>query len=298
MELDTLEVRTAEGYTLKVGVCAKQCTGPSILVVPGLYSHMGWYRQLGEALAALGSPVFLLDRRGAGISEGLRGHMDSWRHMVDDIVRVVARMKELHASASVCALGISLGAAMTLATSLVHPGSFQRQAVLSPGLAPGIKVPVLRRMGLAWSGVARPRTLNELPFTMEQLSDRADLRDALWSDPLRSRAFTSRFLLEVFRLQRFVRRGAFRLRDPLLALVAEKDALVDNRVVLETLSRIRETPVRIEIFEGAHHVLPASVPLDDLVGRVHHWFSAPADSLERRVAIQRVPSTSDALPGT
>ena len=92
MELETLDVRTADGFTLKVGVCAKDCTGPSLLIVPGLYSHMGWYRPLGEALAALGSPVFLVDRRGAGISEGVPGHMDSWRHVVDDLLRVVARM--------------------------------------------------------------------------------------------------------------------------------------------------------------------------------------------------------------
>ena len=96
---------------------------------------------------------------------------------------------------------------MTLATSLVHAGCFQRQAALSPGLAPGLQLPLRRRLGMLYSGFARPRVLYELPYTMEQLSDREELRQALWSDPLRTRAFTSRFLLEVFRMQRFVRRN-------------------------------------------------------------------------------------------
>src|SRR6188768_4294406 len=121
MDLETLDVHTAEGHTLKVGVCANECTGPSVLIVPGLFSHMGWYRPLGEALAKRGATAFLLDRRGAGISGGVSGHMDSWRHIVDDIRRVVVRIKERRPAASVCALGVSLGAAMTLATSLVHP---------------------------------------------------------------------------------------------------------------------------------------------------------------------------------
>lgn len=292
MELETLDVRTADGFTLKVGVCAKDCTGPSILIVPGLYSHMGWYRSLGEALAALGSPTFLVDRRGAGISEGVPGHMDSWRHLVDDLLRVVARMKELHPSASVCALGISLGAATTLAASLVDEGCFQRQAVLSPGLAPGLQLPLLRRMGLAYRGLARPHFLYALPYTMEQLSDREDLRQAMWSDPLRTRAFTSRFLVEVFRMQRFVRKNSFRLRAPLLALLAEKDTMVDNAIAVQTFGRVSGTPVRVEIFEGAHHVLPASVPLAEIVGRVHHWFTAPEAALDRRVTVQRVPETA------
>ena len=289
LELQTLDVRTREGYALKVGVCANQGAARSVLVVPGLYSHMGWYRPLGEALAARGHAAFLLDRRGTGVSQGVPGHMDSWRHLVDDILRVVARVKELHPAGTVCAVGVSLGAAMTLAASLVRPGCFERQALLSPGLAPGLELPLRRRIGLAYDGFARPRALYELPYTVEQLSDREDVRQILWSDPLRTRAFTSRFLLEVFRMQRFVRRNAPHLGAPLLALVAEKDAMVDNRVLLETLQRVEHTPVRIEIFEGAHHVLPASVPLDDLVGRIHHWFDAPVSALDPRVAIQRVP---------
>lgn len=289
MELCTLDVRTADRHTLKVGVCASAGSGPSVLVLPGLYSHMGWYRPIGEALAARGFTSFLLDRRGAGLSEGLPGHMQSWRHVVDDILRVVAKIKELHPASAVCALGVSLGAAMTLATSLVERSAFQRQAALSPGLAPGLQVPLMRRISLAYSGFARPRVLHELPFTVDQLSDKEELRRALWDDPLRTRAVTSRFLIEVFRLQRYVRRKVLRLRVPLLALVAEKDSMVDNQAVLATLGRIEHTPVRIEVFEGAYHVLPASVPLDDLVGRIDHWFTAPDSALEPRTVVQRIP---------
>ena len=289
MDFQTLDVRTAEGHALKVGVCAAGNAGPSILIVPGLYSHMGWYRPLGEALSARGAAAFLIDRRGAGISEGLAGHMDSWRHLVDDLQRVVAKIRELRRAAALCALGVSLGGAMTLATSLVRADCFQRQAVLSPGLAPGAQLPLRRRIGVLYSGFARPRALHELPFTMEQLSDKEDLRQALWSDPLRTRAFTSRFLLEVFRMQRFVRRNAPRLRVPVLALLAGKDAMVNNTVVVNTLKRVERTPVRVEIFEGAHHVLPASVPLEAIVGRVHHWFTASEEELEPHVVIQQIP---------
>ena len=289
MDLQTLDLRTAEGHALKLGVCAEGCAGPSVLIVPGLFSHMGWYRPLGEALHARGMGAFLLDRRGAGLSGGVPGHMDSWRQLVEDIALVVARIRELRPAASVCALGISLGAATTLATSLVKTGCFARQAALSPGLAPGVQLPLRRRIGLAYRGLARPRMLYELPYTPEQLSDKEDVRRALWDDPLRTRAFTSRFLLEVFRMQRFLRRNIARLGVPLLALLAEKDAMVDNRSVLQTLSRIERTPVRVEIFEGAHHVLPASVPLADLIGRIEHWFTAPESALDPRLVIQRVP---------
>ena len=289
MDLALHDVRTADGLTLKLGACSGSRTGPSILILHGLYSHMGWYRLLGESLAERGAAVFLVDRRGAGISEGLAGHMASWRHVADDLLRVTATIRALRPGQDVCALGVSLGAATTLATSLLAPGSFQRHAALSPGLAPARSVPFLRRVGIAYGAYARPRAHFDLPFTADQLTDRADVRDALWNDPLRTHTVTSRFLLELFRLQRFVRRNIVRLDAPLLALLAGDDALVDNEAVVAILGRVQRTPVRIEIFEQAQHVLPASVPLPELAGRIWHWFTATEEALDRRVVIQRVP---------
>jgi alpha-beta hydrolase superfamily lysophospholipase len=206
--------------------------------------------------------------------------------VVDDVVRVVARIEELHPSASVCALGISLGAAMLLATSLLHPDCFQRQAALSPGLAPTLqircaahrpRVPGLRAAALRctscrtrWSSSAIARTCV-----------------GAVGDPLRTRASPRASCRGLPHAALRAPRHLPAAR-PVLALVAEKDSMVDNEVVLETLNRVRATPVRVEIFEGAHHVLPASVPLEELVGRA--ITGSPRRGRARpRVSVQRVP---------
>ena len=288
MEFTTLDVETADGQVLKLGAYPGSGSQLAVLVLHGLYSHMGWYRPLAEALVERGAAVYLLDRRGAGLSGGLAGHIDSWRQIVDDLQRVVARIRSLHPGAPVCALGISLGAAMTVATSLLHEDAFHRHALLSPGLAPAVQLPFLRRIGVVYSAFARPHVLYELPFTVEQLCEQGEMRQSLWDDPLRTRAITSRFLLEIFRLQRYVRQHIDRLRTPLLALVAGADAMIDNDAVLAVLRRARAAPVRVEVFPRAQHVLTASVPLPDLVGRIWHWFTAPDQALERRVDIHVV----------
>ena len=288
MDFTTLDVETADGHVLKLGSYPGSGAKLSVLVLHGLYSHMGWYRPLAEALVERGAAVYLLDRRGAGLSGGLAGHIDSWRQVVDDLQRVAARIRALHPCVPVCGLGISLGAAMTVAASLVHEGAFHRHALMSPGLAPAVQLPFMRRIGVVYSALARPHVLYELPFTVEQLCEVGELRDALWNDPLRTRAVTSRFLLEIFRLQRYVRQHIDRLRAPLLALIAGADAMIDNEAVLAVLNRARRVPVRVEIFPQAQHVLTASVPLPDLVGRIWHWFTAAEESLERRVVIQTV----------
>lgn len=296
MDFTTLDVETADRQVLKLGAYPGSGAQLSVLVLHGLYSHMGWYRPLAEALVERGAAVYLLDRRGAGLSGGLAGHIDSWRQVVDDLQRVVARIRSLHPGTPVCALGISLGAAMTVATSLVHEDAFHRHALMSPGLAPSVQLPLMRRIGVVYSALARPHVLYELPFTVEQLCETSELRESLWNDPLRTRAITSRFLLEIFRMQRYVRQHIDRLRAPLLALVAGADAMIDNEAVLAVLNRARRVPVRVEIFPQAQHVLTASVPLPELVGRIWHWFSAAEESLEKRVVIQTVPPSPAPAP--
>ena len=287
MEFTTLDVPTADGHTLKLGAYRGNAD-ISILILHGLFSHMGWYRPMAEALAAHDASVFLLDRRGSGTSEGLPGHVESWLHLVDDLRRAVTLIEELDPAARVCVVGVSLGAAIAIAAALLDTECCERIAVLSPGLAPGNKVRMSRRLNVLYNAYARPRRLWELPFTADQLSNQEELCKSLWEDPLRTRRVTSRFLFEVFRLQRFVRRNITRLRPPLLGLVAGKDALVDNRTTLEVLRRVEGTPVRIESYPEAHHVLTGSLPLEEVVGRIWHWFTTPETSLDRTVVIEEV----------
>jgi esterase/lipase len=87
-----------------------------------------------------------------------------------------------------------------------------------------------------------------------------------------------------------VRQNLVQLPTPLLALLAGRDTLVDNQATLEILKRVQRVPIHVDEFQGANHVLPASVPLAELVGRIWHWFSAPESGLDPRLVIQQVPA--------
>lgn len=263
--------------------------GPIALILHGLYSHMGWYRELAGGLAGRGVATYLTDRRGAGLSAGVRGHMLSWRHTVDDAVLVARSIRAEHPQRALHAIGISLGGAMSLAAALCEPGVFDRQVLLSVGLAPKLSVPLRTRLNLVHRSLRSPATVFPLPFAAEQLSHDPAWRRALWDDPLRTKEVTARFLTQVFRLQSFVRRRVGRLTTPVLALLAEDDQLVDNRVTIETLRRARRTAVRVELFEGASHVLPACVPAEDLLGRIEAWLSPDPADLPPGYELRRVP---------
>jgi alpha-beta hydrolase superfamily lysophospholipase len=290
MALATLSVRTQDGTELCVGAQPCGGEGPVLLILHGLFSHMGWYRSLAEELAAAGAAVYMLDRRGAGLSQGTRGHMPNWPTLVRDVGAVAHEIRSLHPGRPLHCLGISLGGTISLAASILHPELFASQILLSPGLAAGFPVTLRKRLRLLRSFLLNPMQLFELPFAVETLTDHPRWRQALSADPLRTQQVSARFLVETFRMQRFVRARMPSVRVPLLMLLAAKDQLVDNEVAIAALRRAGSHRVRIEIFEGATHILPASVPSAELLQRFTHWLRQPGPAAREELSIVSVPA--------
>jgi acylglycerol lipase len=288
MAHDLFTVRGADGTGLAVAEHRATGDGPVAILEHGISSHMGWYQKFGEALAQAGVTTWLADRRGCGVSEGPRGHMATWRSCVDDVVRVADQAAARYPGRPLHAIGISLGATFTLAASIRRHDLFRSQALLTPGIASSIRASWHRRVRLAGQSRAFPRTMLDVPIAPEQFTDRTDWQTAIRDDPLRTRRVTARFLFETFLLQRHVRRRAGALRVPILALLAERDAIIDNDLVVAALSR-SAARVRIEVFEGATHVLPATIPTNELVTRVVEWFRGEAAPVGERVFTTKIP---------
>lgn len=288
MAYELFTVRGFDGTGIAVAEHRALGDGPVAILHHGISSHMGWYHGFGAALAEAGVTTWIADRRGCGRSEGPRGHMQRWRDVVDDVVRVAEEAAARLPGRPLHAIGISLGAAFTVAASIRRSDLFRTQALLTPGLASSISAPWHRRIRLAGRSQAFPRTTLDVPIAPEQFTDRPDWHAAIRDDPLRTRRVTARFLFETFLLQRHVRTRADALRVPLLVLLAERDAIIDNELVIRALSRSAGR-VRIDVFEGATHVLPATIPRAELVTRVVEWFRGDTAPVGERVSTTRVP---------
>lgn len=244
---------------------------PAVLVLHGIASHMGWYRGLAREMARAGISAYLADRRGSGLSEGVRGHALSWRVLAADVAAVGAEIERRDRPAALHLMGISLGSVIALASVLLRPEPWKSLILFSPGLATFYRAPLWRRLQLVHRSLLRPRKLHELPFSVEQLTDEPAWRIALSGDPLRTRELTARFIVETFRMQGFVRANMSRVRLPVACFLGESDRIVDNVEVVRALARLGSKRVHLETFEGASHILPASVPESEMVDRLRRW---------------------------
>jgi alpha-beta hydrolase superfamily lysophospholipase len=284
MPTEIISVRADDGVSLAVGAYPATRADAVALVVHGIASHMGWYHGIAAALQEEGITVYLPDRRGVALSQGIPGHTDKWATLVQDLLRVAEEVERRHPGRPLHAIGISLGGVITLACSILHPGLFRSQILLSPALAASVRFPPLRRMEIFWQAMFAPRKLYDLPFGVKDLTDNINWQTALFEEAKRNRA-SARFLLETLRMQRFVRKKIQHVDLPILALFGERDLVVDNQTVIDILDKAGSPCVRVEIFASLAHILAASMPKEELSRRLLLWLRGDRGSAQERFAV-------------
>ena len=273
-----------DGTRLAVRSFPSGGSGPVVLMLHGIASHMGWYGGIAQELQS----------RGVARSEGARAHASAWGVLVDDAVHLAGMIERLHPGQPLHAMGISLGGAIVVASAILHPGLFRSLVLLSPALVSSVRVPLRLKLVTLTRAIISPSMLMNLPFGVEQLTTSPLWREVLANDRHRTRQVSARFLLELLRMQRFIRRHIRRVGEPVLAFFGASDEIIDNDRSIMVLDSIQAATVRVEVFEETSHLLAASVPRRQLAQRLEIWLSGDHGSKSERFSLLRTVLTHPA----
>ncbi|HUZ87118.1 MAG TPA: lysophospholipase [Candidatus Micrarchaeaceae archaeon] len=221
-------------------------------VVHGLGEHSGRYERFARGMARFQMGTYAVDLRGHGLSQGQRGHVDSWSQWVDDAAAFVRHVQEL-VPGEVVPLGHSFGGAVLLSTVLAGKVSQSRRFVLSSAaLRLKVAVPAwkmtLGRVAsrvtprLSMSNEVDPGTVSRIPEVVE----------AYRTDPLVHSKISSRTYTELLRAQQDIFARAGEIRVPFLILAGTDDRLIDPQgsvVLHEKAPEMSE----LRLLEGRYH---------------------------------------------
>lgn len=240
-----------------------------VVCVHGIQSHGGWYEYSCTQLSRAGFAVVFLDRRGSGMNDEDRGDCPSFRRLLDDIAEfVVARPQRT----KTFLLAVSWGGKLGVALQRRYPGLVDGLLLLCPGFFPLVRMPFLRRLGVVWSRLWRPRKLYPIPLDDPELFTATPRWQAfLRQDPLSIHQATARFLVESARLDAYLRFVPKYVTVPLLVLLAERDRIIDNARTRGYVERFACTDKQIIEYPGAHHTLEFEPNPDTFIGDVRRW---------------------------
>lgn len=246
----------ADGYSAHVRCWVPAVPRGAIVYLHGIQSHGGWYEWSGSVLAECGWVVVMPDRRGSGLNQAARGHVDQWRRWVEDVDTITRRARERFGAWRLGLVGVSWGG--KLAAAAVCCGlPFERLLLVAPGLHARVQVPAGERLRVAWSLVtARGHRLHPIPLRDPALfTDSAAGRRFIEQDALKLTHVSARFMRESLRMDAWLARRA-PVRGPVSAalLLAGADRIIDNARTAAWMRRAFAS-AQIEPMAGAAHTI-------------------------------------------
>lgn len=250
-----------DGYPLRYRVWPSARPGVANLVlINGMMSHSGWFRDLATRLREWQVNVIGADRRGSGLNENQRGDLQSRQTLISDLVRIIEHEDRrvptfilgwcwgaLPAILLCLELGNRLGGLTLLAPGLFPSNQIKRAAGMELGLSPGpdIDCPTLRS-----------------PLTAAMFSDQASIQQCIFHDSLAQRLFTRRFFQITAEMSLMAAGRLSQLSLPVLLLLAAHDVTVDNQCTLRAFSRLRHTVLTsatLTCNHGMHFEAPRAI---------------------------------------
>ncbi len=224
-----------------------------VLVVHGLQSHAGWYLG-GQANAEAGISSFAFDRRGSGLSSGMRGHAKSVDDFMQDFDAAMNFVKSKNLqNLPVHIMANSLGAVVSL--NYLSKGN---QDVASLILTtPGTHS---TKQG-DYSLLAKLRILTapateyfETPLENSDFVDPGPYLDWINADSLGTRQFTAAFLRSVNSMKSNVEEAIESLNIPLFVLLANQDAIIDNAAVEKEVFEPYNGTKQLKKYDSKHYL--------------------------------------------
>lgn len=243
--------------------------GPEIASTPLL-------PRLTNALHDAGFATAVLHPRGAGYSDGLRGHVDDFSLILEDNQRFLETLSAR--SPRVFLLGASAGGAFALELAAQSSASVTGLVLVNPAWklrsSPGMTPTIGDYFTFAANAVFRPSALtvdmNSKPEGVEFEPDRVEAL-ALQADPFVVRYFSMRYLMQQAAVMDRCGVNVERVNAPLLIVQGAHDALVDpagnDELLLRAASKDKTKHVASE---GGHGPSAIETSVDVIV----QWLSA------------------------
>jgi alpha-beta hydrolase superfamily lysophospholipase len=245
----------------------------AVLYLHGIQSHGLWFEQSAERLAREGFSVLLPDRRGSGLNENNRGHVDSFGTWIRDVDELVDWLGKATGREKIHLVGVSWGGKLALASTMRRLERFKSLTMIAPGLFPKVDVSGWEKFRILNRTAIGSRAPIPIPLNQPELfTENAEKQEFIRNDSLRLQYVTARFLFESRRMDFFIQRNDLRLPVRVKLFLAEKERIIDNHKTICFFRGLRGTHCKeVSMYSGASHTLEFELNPEPFVNDLTKW---------------------------
>jgi alpha-beta hydrolase superfamily lysophospholipase len=246
-----------------------------VVVLHGMGGHGGYYASsIAPYVVPHGSAVYAPDLRGHGLSDGLRGDIESFGYFQQDVETVVRWARLKHPDLPLFLMAESMGTSIAInyvaqaAPEILPEGLILVACVIAPTVTPSVRE-VARTM---WY-LARDRRRPALPITgREELGIRDhEFIKVLKSDELFNRRVSVRFLSTMTTHMQQAARRHSAINLPVLLMQGGRDYTIRHKPTRAFFDRIPSSDKEVHIFPDAYHALLNDPDAPHVRERIINW---------------------------
>jgi alpha-beta hydrolase superfamily lysophospholipase len=272
------QVTAAEGVSVPVRLFGAAGSRTPLLMVHGLQSHSGWFSQSAAFVAGLGHPVYVIDRRGSGLSRAARGDSKDFLEWSADIRAVADQAMARHGHDHVLVLGHCFGAIPATVYAETDSATVKGLILTTPGIFTHTSIPLSQTLKIATTISGRRNYYFPVPLDPDQFSELPEYEPFIATDPLALRAVTGDLYWQVHKARKYIRRNRDKLSMPILAGFAGEDEIADNARNREWLAGVPSGDKTEVVYTDARHILEYSVERKNFFADLQRWL----DKIEER----------------
>ncbi|TFG30971.1 alpha/beta hydrolase, partial [Candidatus Thorarchaeota archaeon] len=243
-----------------------------LIILHGLGSHAGDFKELGKYFAERGLAVFIPDMRGFGHYSGLKGHVMNFDEYVEDIQNLIMQAKDRYLNTITYLFGSSLGGINTVRYVVKYPLEIDGLILHCPGVAQNLNIGLGKKLvGNLFSLLNIKRYVaNDLKY--EDATRNPKVIKQMETDPLRFEMVTTRFGIEGLKAAEEGFYSAVSIKLPVLLQQAAEDKLVNpkkSKEFFDTLSSVDKT---WKLYEGLYHQLHDEPESAQVLSDMADWF--------------------------
>lgn len=252
-----------------------------ILCVHGLGLHKGTYAQFGERMAKEGYAVYAVDVRGFGAFLEMPGQRKcDFPKCLDDVRAALELVRKTHPLLPVFLLGESMGGAIAIRVTSIHPELVEGLISSVPGAARYGQTKNAIKVGLKLLSAPNAE-MDVTDVVVNQSTKKEELKKEWSKDPL------ARFNLspiELLQFQQFMEensKSAKRIKKtPVLMVQGASDALVRQDSNISIVNRIQSEDSQLILVEGGEHLIFEEGQFDENVIKIlSEWLEQHLKSL-------------------
>lgn len=266
-----VNIKARDGVSIPCGIWDKE--GQIILYMHGIESHMGWFEDMADKLQERGLCIYAFDRRGSGLSKQERGHIDSYKILINDINDVIATIRKDHPKGRLYLMGICGGGRFAADFASYDPASIDGLILVSPAIKMRVTLPITSKLDVIFNSFFNPKKKISTPLREEMFTKNERYIDFIKKDTLSLHHLTARFYRELVWMDLVLSKRIFKLDIPMLTILAGDDPIVNNDAMRRWHQRLKSHDKMLKVFDGCCHFLPFQENIDEIVDFITEWIN-------------------------